>query len=194
MKIRFTFLLWASIVALSSVGQETSTTIIPIDIIFPDTFHFEFGYFGDEEGMVLEQAPLYAQYYELSGLQWELRTFHYQPQDPLIPSDTSLLIEFRGSDGAGPSMFIDTTIIVFNPLIDAVEEQEARRPLFWPNPNSGEQLYTSEYLAEYNLFNAYGALVQKGRTSENGQVSMAKHEMGLYYLVLAGNTLKIVRL
>ncbi len=180
--------------ALNCVAQETSTTIIPIDIIYPDTFHFEFGYYGDEEGIVLEQAPLFANYYELGGDQWGLRIFHYQAQDPLTPSDTAMLIEFRGSDGGGPSQFIDTTIFVFNPLVDAVWERIQRQPKIGPNPCSGDLLNTSSFEQEYFIYDGFGSLVQKGKTTSQGEIRLEKVQTGLYYLVLAGHTEKIIRL
>ncbi|MFT4677938.1 MAG: hypothetical protein ACI84C_001520 [Flavobacteriales bacterium] len=194
MKFKTALTLLTCLFSFGNYAQETSTITIPIEIIFPDTFHHEFGYFGDEEGMVLEQAPLFAHYHELGGLQWELRTFHYQPQDPFTPTDTAMLIEFRGSNGAGQAMFIDTTIFVFNALIDGVLENTIKTPSFWPNPNSSPLLNTSKNLSDYQLFNAHGELMQRGKSSENGQIPMDKCEEGLYYLNLDGSTLKIVRL
>jgi hypothetical protein len=194
MKIRLTLVAMAITAFICSTAQETSTTIIPVEIIYPDTFHFEFGYFGDEEGIVLEQAPLYASYYELGGDQWGLRTFYYQAQDPFTPSDTAMLIEFRGSDGAGPSQFIDTTIFVFNPIIDGLWEKNELKPLIGPNPCSGSLLYTSSFQQAYVLYDTSGSSVLQGLTTVSGELSLGNLKTGLYYLVINGHTEKIIRL
>ena len=85
--------------------------VIDTAILSMDTLEISFGYFGDEEGPAIVTYPKHAKSCELLNKQWEERIFQYIPENSFKGIDTSVIVTYRGSDGASPPTKIDTTLI-----------------------------------------------------------------------------------
>ena len=105
-------------IAAFSCDKETEMAEMPIyeiidtSILSTQIFEHSFGYFGDEEGISILSYPKHSKSCELLNKQWEERILRYVPDDLFLGSDTVVVETMRGSDGAGPSTEIDTTMIV----------------------------------------------------------------------------------
>ena len=117
MKQTFIFLVNIFIAAYSceketEIAGMPNYEIIDTTILSTQIFEYSFGYFGDEEGISILSYPKHSKICELLNEQWEERILRYVPDDLFLGSDTVVVETMRGSDGAGPSTEVDTTMIV----------------------------------------------------------------------------------
>ncbi len=88
------------------------SNLIDTTIIITDTFKYSFGYFGDEEGVLITSQAQYSESCDLLNKQWEERILQYVPKNNFLGVDSVTVVSMRGSDGASPSTDIDTTLII----------------------------------------------------------------------------------
>ena len=118
------FLIFSSFIALTSCKKETSTLInqpkhlIDTTIILTDTFDYNFGSFGDEEGISIISYPKNSKSCELLNKPSEERILRYIPQDNFLGIDSMMVKTMKGSDGASPSTDIDTILVIIKVVKD----------------------------------------------------------------------------
>lgn len=96
---------------LNAEGEQLDTTIT-----VSDTLLLSFGYFGDEEGLYIDQFPGHAEACSFLNRQWEERILQYIPDSAFTGRDSLVIITLRGSDGA--SAATDTAVFKIRVDID----------------------------------------------------------------------------
>jgi hypothetical protein len=92
-----------------TISKSFDTTLVSTD-----TLKYSFGYFGDEESISIILKSKHAKFCELLNNNWEERILQYIPGIDFLGTDSVIVIERRGSDGASLSTNIDTTLIIIN--------------------------------------------------------------------------------
>jgi hypothetical protein len=101
----------------SRPSGEHNENIIDTTIISGETFAYNFGYFGDEEGISIISYPKNAKTCVLLNKPWEERILTYVPNDRFHGIDTVIVETRKGSDGVSPATDIETTTLVIKVVI-----------------------------------------------------------------------------
>lgn len=91
---------------------------IDTTIIATDTLNYSFGYFGDEEGILIISESKKSQCCKLLNKQSEEKILQYIPEKDFLGIDSVIIVTMRGSDGASSSADIDTILFLINVVKD----------------------------------------------------------------------------
>lgn len=96
----------------SSLNSTKNT--IYVTIITDDTYEYDLGYFGDEEGAYISKQAKHFQVSEIERIIASGKVIYtYQPIESYVGTDEVEIKSERGSDGATPNDDIITTLIKF---------------------------------------------------------------------------------
>ena len=95
--------------------SKTSTNSIQISLKLNEIYHFDLGYFGDEEGALISKQ---ANHFQTSKIDRDINSgkiiYTYVPTIDYSGMDEVELKSIRGSDGASPDTNIITTVVKFS--------------------------------------------------------------------------------
>jgi len=92
---------------------DSTKTTINVSIMSNETYQYDLGEFGDEEGVSISVQASYFQVSKVERVNYEKMIYTYTPTQNYVGTDEVELKAERSSDGAGPSDKITIVVIKF---------------------------------------------------------------------------------